>query len=138
MQWSDIPFSPPPRTLRQFAVLWMLFFGGWACWQWLMKGNGGMPLLFLAMAFSIGPVGLLLPQLIRPIFVGWMCLAFPLGWAISQVILAFLFYAVLTPVGLLFRLIGRDALGRRPHSKQDTYWLPKATPTDVRSYFRQS
>ena len=34
MQWSDIQFSPPRKTLRQFAGLWMAFFGGFALWQW--------------------------------------------------------------------------------------------------------
>ena len=37
MRWSDIPFDPPRRTLRQFAWLWLAFFGGMALWQALVK-----------------------------------------------------------------------------------------------------
>ena len=38
MQWSDIPFDPSRKTLRQFAGLWLVFFGGMALWQALGAG----------------------------------------------------------------------------------------------------
>ena len=34
MQWSDIQFRPPEKTLRQFAGLWLVCFGGLAAWEW--------------------------------------------------------------------------------------------------------
>ena len=43
-----------------------------------------------------------------------MVLAFPIGWTVSQVILAVMFYGLFTPIGLVFRLIGRDPL--QPHA----------------------
>ena len=33
MHWSDIQFDPPRKVLRQFAGLWLLFFGGLALWE---------------------------------------------------------------------------------------------------------
>ena len=138
MQWSDIPFQPASRTLRQFAGLWILFFGGFAAWQWFGRENYGLALLLLGLALTIGPAGLLHPPLVRWIFVGWMCLTFPIGWTVSRVVLACLFYGLFTPLGLFFRLIGRDALARRPHAEQNTYWLAKPTAKDNRSYFHQS
>jgi hypothetical protein len=48
-----------------------------------------------------------------------------------------MFYGVITPVALVFRLRGRDLLRRRPEPGATTFWLPKDTPQDVRSYFRQ-
>ena len=39
MQWSDIQFKPPRKTLRQFAGLWIAFFGGFALWQYFMRGQ---------------------------------------------------------------------------------------------------
>ena len=39
MQWSDIQFDPPRKTLRQFAGLWLVFFGGMAIWQALVRGR---------------------------------------------------------------------------------------------------
>ena len=39
MQWSDIQFHPPLKTLRQFAGLWLVFFGGLAAWQGIVLGT---------------------------------------------------------------------------------------------------
>ena len=138
MRESDSPFRPSPRMLRQFAALWMLFFGGMATWHRFGSGNDILASLFLGMAVTIGPMGVAWPKLIRPIFVGWLCLAFPVGWVISHLILACLYYGVIAPVGLFFRLIGRDALALRRRSEHDTYWIAKPTPSDIGSYYRQS
>src|SRR4051812_15532943 len=39
MQWSDIPFHPPTRTLREFALGLLVLLGGLACWQLWVQGN---------------------------------------------------------------------------------------------------
>jgi hypothetical protein len=137
MQWSDISFAPPLRVLRQFAALWLLFFAALACWQGLLEGNGTTALVLTGLALAIGPLGLLRPQVVRPLFVGWMVLAFPIGWMVSRILMVLLFYGVFTPVGLVFKLMGRDALSRRYQPDKDTYWSPKAAPAGARSYFRQ-
>jgi hypothetical protein len=66
-----------------------------------------------------------------------MVMAFPIGWTISQFILALMFYRLFTPIGLVFRLLGRDALHRVRQPGLDSYWSPKATPADPRRYFKQ-
>jgi len=137
MQWSDIPFVPSSRTLRQFAGLWIAVFGGYAAWQGLVRGHEGVGWVLAALAGTVGPLGLVWPQLIRPIYVGWMVLAFPIGWTVSKVMLALLYYAIFTPVALVFRLIGRDALALRPLRGTESYWTKKPSAPNVRSYFRQ-
>ena len=42
MRWSDIQFDPPRKVLRQFAGLWLLFFGGLALWEILGRGRTGV------------------------------------------------------------------------------------------------
>lgn len=138
MQWSDIAFAPPARMLRQFAGLWILFFGGLACWQGIVSGNTTLAWVFAVLAVSIGPLGLWKPQAVRPIFVTWMVLAFPVGWVVSRLTLACLFYGLFTPISLLFKLTGRDVLARSPRPGQATYWAPKTMSSDLRSYFRPS
>ena len=66
-----------------------------------------------------------------------MVLAFPIGWVVSQVMLLLMFYLIITPVSLFFRIQGRDALARKPAPNRASFWQPKQTPEDVRSYFRQ-
>jgi hypothetical protein len=125
------------RTLRQFAALWILFLGGLACWDAFGRDRPGRALVWAGLALAIGPLGLVKPAAIRPVFVGLMAVTAPIGWAVSHVVLGILYYGVFTPVGLFFKLIGRDALARRYRPDLDSYWEPKPAPRDVRSYFHQ-
>lgn len=137
MTWSDIPRNPTPKVLRQFAVAWLVFFLSVAGLLGWARGRVEIGWLLAAVALAGGVGGWLRPGLLRGIFVGWMIVAFPLGWLVSQLVLAILFYGVFTPLALVFRLIGRDALAFKKPSGQATFWRPKPTPSDPRRYFRQ-
>ena len=62
----------------------------------------------------------------------------PIGWALSHLIIAVLFYALITPLGLLRRLLGRDPLALRAAPGADSYWAQRPPPDDGSSYLRQS
>ena len=136
MQWSDIDFRPSSRKLRQFAGLWLVCFLGLALWR-VLRGDQTAAAIFAAMALTLGPVGLVFPRVMGPIMVGWTVLAFPIGWIVSQVMLGLLFYGLFTPLALVFRLIGRDALELRRRPNATSYWTPKPTPADPARYLRQ-
>lgn len=138
MQWSDLPRNPPARTLRQFAVGLLVFLVALACWQEFTHHNRFAAFMLAAVGLLAGSAGLVYPRLLRPVFVGWMVLAFPIGWAVSQATLAVLFYGLFTPIGLVFRLFGRDVLVRRRRADYDSYWQVKPAAQDARTYFRQS
>jgi hypothetical protein len=137
MRWSDIQFDPPRKTLRQFAGLWLVIFGGMALWQGLVRERAGLASILAVLALTIGPLGLARPDWMRRIYVGWMILAFPIGWTVSQVMLAVMFFGLFTPLGLVFRLLGRDPLHRTRRPERESYWTPKPAPTDLRRYFKQ-
>jgi hypothetical protein len=137
MRWSDLPLDPSARTLRQFAGLWMLFFGGFAVWQYAVHARTELALALGILAFTVGPAGIVFPRLLKPVFVTWLALAFPIGWVVSRVVLMVLFWGVMTPVALIARLFGRDVLTLRRPQGATTYWTPKEQPTGVQSYFRQ-
>ncbi len=137
MQWSDIQFHPSSKTLRQFAWLWLACFGGLAAWEGIVRQHTSLAAALAVLALTVGPVGIIRPQTLRPIYVAWMVLAFPIGWTISQLILALMFYGLFTPIGLIFRIIGRDSLHRARQPGLESYWTPKPTPADPRRYFKQ-
>ncbi|MBY0526144.1 MAG: hypothetical protein K2R98_22310 [Gemmataceae bacterium] len=134
MQWRDIPFSPTKQTLRWFGVLLAGLLVVLA-WRWSAEGPW-YPIVLGLCAFDVLVAAVFRPSLLRLLYVGWMVAVFPIGWAVSHVLLGVLFYGIFTPLGLVFRLIGRDPLCRR-RSEVDSYWTPKPMPTDVSSYFRQ-
>ena len=88
MQWSDLQFHPPSKTLGQFACLWLVCFGGLAAWEGIVREHTNLAATLAVLALTVGLVGIIWPQTMRPIYVAWMVLAFPIGWTISQVILA--------------------------------------------------
>jgi hypothetical protein len=137
MRWSDIQFDPPLKVLRQFAGLCLLIFGGLALWEILKQGRMGYGGILAALALTIGPVGLVRPAWVRFIYVGWMVLAFPIGWTMSQVILATMFFGLFTPIAFAFRLLKRDTLHRRRRPELESCWQHKPPPPDLRSYFKQ-
>jgi hypothetical protein len=137
MRWSDIEFYPPARKLRQFAVLWILFFGGLGAIEGLARGRVALGLCLGLAAAVVGGAGLAAPRLIQPIYAGWMALAWPVGWVVSHVVLGLLYYGLFTPLAVLFRVIGRDTLKRRRKPTVSTYYVPKRTPSDPATYFRQ-
>jgi hypothetical protein len=126
-----------PRALRQFAAAWLIFLAIVGAQQYFLRGRHTVGVACITAALVFGVPGLVKPPSIRWLFVGLMTVAFPVGWLVSQLMLALMFYLVLTPIALVFRLTGRDVLQRKPAPGRSTFWLPKRMPTDVRSYFRQ-
>ncbi|HYN09270.1 MAG TPA: SxtJ family membrane protein [Vicinamibacterales bacterium] len=136
MQWSDVVARPSPKVLRQFAVLCLIVFGIMAAIG-LWRGQGiTIPVAIALAGIAVGLVGVVQPAAIRWIYSGWMIAVFPIGWTISRLMLAALFYLVFTPVALVFRLIRRDALHLRRQNAR-SHWTPKAGATSVDQYFRQ-
>lgn len=136
MQWSDVTKSPPPGTLRQFGGLCLVVFGGLGGWRLYRGESDAWAVGLLGAGLVIGALGLVQPRALRYLFTGWMIAAFPIGWAVSRIVLGILFFGVFTPVALLFRVGRRDALHRR-RATRESYWSPKAGAGDVREYFRQ-
>jgi|ERR1043166_7595630 hypothetical protein len=137
MQWFDIPTDPAPKVLRQFAGAWLVFFLAFAAHQGIARGHHLLAGVIAVAAVIVGATGLIWPAAIRWLFVGWMMLAFPIGWLVSQVMLLVMFYFLLTPVALFFRIIGRDALRRKAAAGESSYWRVKESPQSIRNYFRQ-
>jgi hypothetical protein len=137
MTWPEISRCPTHRMLRQFAGGWLVFFLGWAAHQGLLHGRPAAGIALAVTAVAVGILGLARPQAVRWIFAGWMTLAFPVGWLVSQVSLLILFYGLITPVALFFRLVGRDLMGRKPDPGAASFWVARQPTRDIRRYFRQ-
>jgi hypothetical protein len=137
MNWSDLPLKPSPRALRQFAGAWLIFFLAVGAFRYFGRGQHALGLAVGTMAVVIGVLGLIQPKAVRRLFLAATVATFPIGWVVSQIMMALMFYCVLTPLALVFRLRGRDLLARKPAPDRASFWVPKQTPEDMRAYFRQ-
>ena len=68
----------------------------------------------------------------------WMLAAMPIGWVLSHAMMVAVFYGVVTPVGLLMRMMGRDPMTREFDQAAATYWVEHQQPGDQKRYFKQS
>jgi hypothetical protein len=136
MQWSDIVARPSPKVLRQFAVLCLIVFGGLGALALWRHQTSTTSYVIPALGVVTGLIGLVRPTAIRWVYSGWMVAVFPIGWTVSRLILAVLFYLVFTPVAMAFRLFGRDALHLRSGDTASE-WTPKPQATAADQYFRQ-
>ena len=69
--------------------------------------------------------GLAFPIILKPIHKVWMGIALVLGFIMTGVILSVLFYLVITPIGLLSRLCGKDSLDLKLDKSVKSYWIQK-------------
>jgi hypothetical protein len=136
MQWSDIVARPSPKVLRQFAGLCLIVFGGLGALAVWRHQTSAASVVIPVLGVVTGLVGLVRPTAIRWVYSGWMVAVFPVGWTVSRLILAALFYLVFAPVAIAFRLFGRDALHLR-NRETTSEWTPKPEATAVDQYFRQ-
>lgn len=64
--------------------------------------------LFVAIAMHV--TNMIVPQIYRPIAVVWLGLADLMGAVVSRILLSIVFFAVVTPIAYLRRLLGKDSL----------------------------
>jgi hypothetical protein len=134
---APINWDPPPRVLRQFAAAWLLALGFVAWRLGFPHEPGALNVALAILAVTVGPLGLAWPRVVRWPFVGLSLATWPIGWLVSRLVLAALFYGVFAPFGLVFRLAGRDALALRRRPDRDSHWRPREQAAEPGRYFRQ-
>ena len=138
MALIELKTDPTPRELRQFGCLWLPLFcsvAGYLAWTKLGATFLAGSLWGAGVASAL--VGAVRPRLIRHVFVGLIHLTAPIGWVVSHLMLVLLYYGVVTPIGLLLRLVGRDPMARGFEKEAPTYWRAAAREESIESYLRQ-
>ena len=126
------------RETRQFAGIWLpafMLMVGLIFWNKLQLPTVAWTLWGVTLPISV--VGMLKPGAVKPLLMAWMLAAFPIGWVVSHVMLAVIYYGCMTPIGLFMRLIGRDSLSRKIDPSAKTYWVAREPAADTKRYFRQ-
>ena len=141
-----IDWNPEPRTLRSFGRICLVAFPLLGVMAWFRvlafaalpeSASPTVAIVLAALGVLCGLLSLAAPVALKPLFVGMSIVALPIGFVISNTLLILLYYLVVTPIALIFRLIGRDALHRRPDRDAATYWVPRTPPASLKRYFRQ-
>ncbi|MEM7587606.1 MAG: SxtJ family membrane protein [Acidobacteriota bacterium] len=130
-----------PQDLRKFSwtvggafiLLWAVIL---YVFPYLWGKGHDVPLLWQIGA-ALAVVGTAVPLLVKPLYYGWMAFALCLGWVMTRVLLTIFFFLVITPVALIFKIIGRDALHRKLDRGAASYWIEKEYPIADRTRFEK-
>ncbi|UCD74763.1 MAG: hypothetical protein JSV91_13365 [Phycisphaerales bacterium] len=137
MALIEINRTPSRRELNWFGLIFALFFGivgGLIYWRFKA------PATAMAMWIAAGGITVLyylIPPLRRPVYLGWLYAAFPIGWVVSHVLMAAIYFLVFLPIGLVMRLLGYDPMHRRFDPDAESYWVEHNPAGDASRYFRQ-
>jgi hypothetical protein len=139
MALIEINRDPPLKELRKFGLIWFpLFCGVLGTVLWHKTGILPLAIAIYCLAPPTFLLGLLAPRAVKPIFVGLTYLTFPIGWTISHIMLGVIYFGIMTPIGLLLRLSGKDPLRRKVSPDAKTHWLTREDDgSDTSKYFRQ-
>ena len=129
--------NPSPRKLAMFAIAWLLALGILGAIVLMKTDSLQAAVAVWAAALLLAAICRIVTGLTRVLYLGVVYATLPIGLVVSPVVLAVVYYLVLTPTGLLMRLFGYDPMHRRFDPDAQTYWLPCEQDEDVGRYFRQ-
>ncbi len=138
MSFVEIDWRPKRNQLRSFGIIALIVTAIISLLLYVFKG------VAIQWALAIFAVGLIIflssiisLRLTRVIYVVLMAVTFPIGLVVSFTLLAAFYFLLLAPLGLFFRIIGRDALCRKFDPTADSYWLQRNPPENLERYFQQ-
>jgi len=142
MPFVSINWKPDAGDLRKFGWAMLVGFGliGLAlmCWPWDWPFPHAPRAAIACWVFGAiaGLLGWTGARAALPVYFAWMGVAFVVGNIVSRIVIAMMYYLVITPMGLAMRLIGRDKLQLKRRNVR-TYWLERERKSGEADYERQ-
>jgi len=134
--FQHVKWQPDARELRRFAIAMLVgffVFGALSTWRAKGIGTGAIVLWSIGAALAVAAF---VPKLGR---IAYLTVYLPtsiIGYVVSNVMLTLMFFLVITPLGIVLKLTGKDLLQQRRQNRT-TQWTPvKETKTED-SYYRQ-
>ncbi len=128
---------PTRRQLNQFGFIWLGFMAFFGAMAWFKFSAPPVAVVLGMSAVVIPVIGWVFPAFMRVVFVGMSFAAWPIGFVVSHVVLALVYYLVVTPIGLVMRVVGYDPMSRRSAVDGASRWVQRDVDRNADSYFRQ-
>ena len=108
---------------RSFGLLFFIVFILVGLWPVIKGETANIYLILISLFFLI--FGLINSKILSPFNKAWIKLGEILGLIIAPIIMALVYFIILTPISLIVRMLGKDLLGLKFLKKQDTYWTKR-------------
>tara|TARA_B110000003_G_C16581068_1_gene508120 strand:+ start:999 stop:1385 length:387 start_codon:yes stop_codon:yes gene_type:complete len=110
---------------RSFGIIFSIIFLIVSLWPILDKENIRIWSLLLSIVFLV--LGTLNSKILTPLNNSWYKLGIFLGKVISPIVMAVIFFGVITPIGLLMKILKKDLLNLK-FNNDKSYWIKKNEP----------
>ncbi len=107
------------KELRKFGITGTIFFAAIATLQLLLGKEIYLYFYILSLGFSIG---IFFPPLLKPVYIVLVTVGSVVGRVVTYLILTLLFYGIVTPIGVLGRILGKHFLDLQKRNKK-SYWI---------------
>jgi len=108
---------------RNFGIVFSIFFLIIALFPLLSGSNIRIWSIIICLIFLI--LGLINSSLLLPLNKIWFKFGIFLGRIISPIIMGIIFFLVVTPIGFIMRILGKDLLNLK-YSDNQSYWIKKS------------
>ena len=108
---------------RSFGLLFFIVFLALALWPLTKKGEINFYLISMALIFLV--LGLLNSKILSPLNKAWIKLGEILGKVIAPIVMAIVYFLILTPISLIVRLFGKDLIGMKFNNDIKSYWVKR-------------
>ena len=108
---------------KSFGILFFVVFLGLGLWPLTNDNSPNIYLIIISIIFLI--LGLLNSKLLSPLNSLWIKFGELLGKIIAPVVMAIIYFFILTPISLMVRLFGKDLLGLNFTKQLQTYWIKR-------------
>lgn len=108
---------------KSFGILFFIVFAIIGLYPLLSFNFVRIWALVIALIFLF--LGLTKPSVLKPLNTAWIKLGEILGKIIAPIVMLLVFFIVITPIGLMLRLFGKDILGLKFSEKVKTYWITR-------------
>ena len=108
---------------RSFGLLFFIVFLALALWPLTKNNETNIYLLLISLIFLI--LGLLNSRTLSPLNKIWIKFGEILGKIVAPIVMAVVYFVILTPISLIVRIFGKDLLGIKFRSNLKTYWIKR-------------
>ena len=108
---------------RSFGLLFFIVFIVVGLWPVIKGETANIYLILISLFFLI--FGLINSKILSPFNKAWIKLGEILGLIIAPIIMALVYFIILTPISLIVRIFGKDLLSLKFLKEQDTYWIKR-------------
>ena len=108
---------------KSFGLVFFVIFIIIALWPLLNDGNIRIWSIIVSIIFLI--LGLLNSKILTPFNKLWMRLGALLGIIVSPIVMGVVYFGIITPIGLIMKLFGKDVLNLKLDKNKKTYWTLK-------------